>query len=882
MKSRLLTTTAALSVALSTIQPLPVRAQEAARDNCTAENAEDCEPRKRGERRSGEEDSQQDRRNRPTDAAGQQQEEPSEGQRREKRAKQAEEKAEGADRASDVERPAREKRAKQAEEKAEGADRASDAERPAREKRAKQAEEKAEGADRASDAERPAREKRAKQAEEKAEGADRASDAERPAREKRAKQAEEKAEGADRASDAEHPAREKRAKQAEETAEGADRASDAERPAREKRAKQAEEKAEGADRASDAERPAREKRAKQPEDEADVRPAESAKDAERPARSADGERSRPQRGDAPEREEGDGEADRASDRERQQRRAAPIPEEDAGASERTDSRDAEPGIEVETPRAERARTREDAGGPDGDELRRILEEEAEGGAPAGDGDRPARRTDETDSPVADTERAARDGDRPAQQTEEEDGPVADTERATREGDRPPQRTDENDSPVAGADRATRDRARPDEELDSPAVDDAEPLRREDARDADADRRPTEGGRATGDAERAEEEREPSREEARRSLSRALDEQEASTAAAAASAGSAREAAEDARSSARRAERITEEDFRSSREDFATRATDSRSGEDDDDDDDAGLSNFEKFGLLALGGLAVGALLNNRDEVVSNSGDRVVVQRADGTYAVLKDDDTLLRRPGSEVITESYADGSTRSIVTREDGTQIVTIRDAAGRVLRRSAVDRYGQEVLLIDDLAPVEQIDFSRLPEPAPVYNFTETRDKAALREALEQMRGRDLDRTYSLRQIRDYREVRALAPAIDVDQITFDSGSAAIVPEEAEKLAMLGQTISDMIAERPEEVFLIEGHTDAVGSAASNLTLSDRRAESVALALTEYYDVPPENLVVQGYGEEDLRVDTEGPDQRNRRVAVRLITPLLQTAAN
>ncbi|MCE6959035.1 OmpA family protein [Cereibacter sphaeroides] len=880
MKSRLLTTTAALSVALSTIQPLPVRAQEAARDNCTAENAEDCEPRKRGERRSGEEDSQQDRRNRPTDAAGQQQEEPSEGQRREKRAKQAEEEAGGAARASDRERPAREKRAKQAEEEAGGADRASDAERPAREKRAKQAEEKAEGADRASDAERPAREKRAKQAEEKAEGAD--------------------------------------------------RASDAERPAREKRDKQAEEKAEGADRASDAERPAREKRGKQPEDEADVRPAEGAKDAERPARSADGERSRPQRGDAPEREEGDGEADRASDRERQQRRAAPIPEEDAGASERTDSRDAEPGIEVETPRAERARTREDAGGPDGDELRRILEEEAEGGAPAGDGDRPtrrtdendspvagtdsppregedpgrrtdetdspvadteraprdgdrpARRTDETDSPVADTERAARDGDRPAQQTEEDDGPVADTERATREGDRPPQRTDENDSPVAGADRATRDRARPDEELDSPAVDEAEPLRREDARDADADRRPTEGGRATGDAERAEEEREPSREEARRSLSRALDEQEASTAAAAASAGSAREAAEDARSSARRAERITEEDFRSSREDFATRATDSRSGEDDDDDDDGGLSNFEKFGLLALGGLAVGALLNNRDEVVSNSGDRVVVQRADGTYAVLKDDDTLLRRPGSEVITESYADGSTRSIVTREDGTQIVTIRDAAGRVLRRSAVDRYGQEVLLIDDLAPVEQIDFSRLPEPAPVYNFTETRDKAALREALEQMRGRDLDRTYSLRQIRDYREVRALAPAIDVDQITFDSGSAAIVPEEAEKLAMLGQTISDMIAERPEEVFLIEGHTDAVGSAASNLTLSDRRAESVALALTEYYDVPPENLVVQGYGEEDLRVDTEGPDQRNRRVAVRLITPLLQTAAN
>ncbi|MGP3697719.1 OmpA family protein [Rhodobacter sp. NSM] len=234
------------------------------------------------------------------------------------------------------------------------------------------------------------------------------------------------------------------------------------------------------------------------------------------------------------------------------------------------------------------------------------------------------------------------------------------------------------------------------------------------------------------------------------------------------------------------------------------------------------------------------------------------------------------------MTQSYDDGSTRSVVTRGDGTQIVTIRDAAGRVLRRTAIDSQGREVLLIDDLTPVQQVDVSRLPEPAPVYSFVETRDTRELRQALEQSRGRNMDRTYSLRQIREYEEVRALAPAIDVDQITFDTGSAAIHPDEAEKLAALGQTIADMVAERPDEVFLIEGHTDAVGDAASNLALSDRRAESVALALTEYYDVPPENLVVQGYGEEDLRVDTDGSEQRNRRVAVRLITPLMQTASN
>ena len=80
-----------------------------------------------------------------------------------------------------------------------------------------------------------------------------------------------------------------------------------------------------------------------------------------------------------------------------------------------------------------------------------------------------------------------------------------------------------------------------------------------------------------------------------------------------------------------------------------------------------------------------------------------------------------------------------------------------------------------------------------------------------------------------------------------------------QAETLASLGRFMTSMIDENPNEMFLIEGHTDAVGSAASNLALSDRRAESVALALTEYFDVPPENMVVQGYGEGDLRLATD-----------------------
>ena len=297
---------------------------------------------------------------------------------------------------------------------------------------------------------------------------------------------------------------------------------------------------------------------------------------------------------------------------------------------------------------------------------------------------------------------------------------------------------------------------------------------------------------------------------------------------------------------------------------------------------SGLTDLEKVGLIALSALVVGMILKDGNKVVSNTGDRVVVLQPDGTYVVYKDDDVLLRQPGSTVRTETYRDGSTRTVVTRTDGTQIVTIRDASGRVLRRAAYDKFGHEVMLIDDMAPEVRVDVGALPVPPrePVRISASDTD-IALQLRMAELEAAKIGRNFSLRQIRDIPQVRVLAATIDVEAITFDSGSAAIKGTEAEKLAELGGLITDMIAANPGEVFLIEGHTDAVGSASSNLSLSDRRAESVAKALTEYFDVPPENLVVQGYGESDLRVNTPGDERANRRAAVRIITPLLRSAS-
>ncbi len=301
------------------------------------------------------------------------------------------------------------------------------------------------------------------------------------------------------------------------------------------------------------------------------------------------------------------------------------------------------------------------------------------------------------------------------------------------------------------------------------------------------------------------------------------------------------------------------------------------------DKKSGLSDLEKVGLVALGALVIGAMINdNRQQVVSNSGDRVVVRQDDGSYQVYKDDNALLRQPGSTVTTQTFRDGSTRVIVEREDGSQIATIRDASGRVLQRVAYDRKGRATVLIDDMQPETYVDVRDLPKPRPTHTTIQLNDQdAAMRAALAAADAEEIGRKFSLRQIRTIPQVRELAPTINVNTITFASGSAAIDPSEAQKLTKLGKFITDLIAANPNEVFLIEGHTDAVGSAASNLALSDRRAESVAKALTEYFDVPPENLVVQGYGESELLVNSLGNERANRRVAVRIITALLQQTA-
>ncbi len=137
---------------------------------------------------------------------------------------------------------------------------------------------------------------------------------------------------------------------------------------------------------------------------------------------------------------------------------------------------------------------------------------------------------------------------------------------------------------------------------------------------------------------------------------------------------------------------------------------------------------------------------------------------------------------------------------------------------------------------------------------------------------------RRFTIRELRRRPELREFMPAVDVNSIHFGFNEYWIREEEIDKLERIGLALERILASNPEEIFLIEGHTDAVGSEEYNQMLSEKRAEAVKRALTEYFNIPPENLVTIGYGERFLKIPVPDAEPENRRVVIRRITPLVE----
>jgi outer membrane protein OmpA-like peptidoglycan-associated protein len=171
----------------------------------------------------------------------------------------------------------------------------------------------------------------------------------------------------------------------------------------------------------------------------------------------------------------------------------------------------------------------------------------------------------------------------------------------------------------------------------------------------------------------------------------------------------------------------------------------------------------------------------------------------------------------------------------------------------------------------------------PPPVIWAAEEDDEEIERQLVARPR-QPIERTYPREVLFDEPEVvltrpevRESLPSVELDTITFGFNEAFVREEEVAKLDRVGSIIERIVAAHPREAFVIEGHTDAVGSDAYNLKLSRLRAIAIKDVLLEFYNIDEGNLTTVGLGERYLKIPTPEPEQENRRGTIRRITPLV-----
>jgi outer membrane protein OmpA-like peptidoglycan-associated protein len=217
-----------------------------------------------------------------------------------------------------------------------------------------------------------------------------------------------------------------------------------------------------------------------------------------------------------------------------------------------------------------------------------------------------------------------------------------------------------------------------------------------------------------------------------------------------------------------------------------------------------------------------------------------------------------------------AAGCAQPLSTREKGALVGGGLGAATGAIIGSAVGSPGAGAaiggalggvgggLVGDQLQQREQVMAEQQREIA-----AQRQELARNRELLEELRRRNLEARETERGV-----------VVNLPDVLFEFGRATLTPEARDKTRDIAHILNTQARDRYVSV---EGHTDALGSEAFNQSLSERRAESVALALQDE-GVSPQRITTRGFGERYPIAPNTNPDgadnpagrERNRRVEV------------
>src|SRR5690606_7860967 len=193
------------------------------------------------------------------------------------------------------------------------------------------------------------------------------------------------------------------------------------------------------------------------------------------------------------------------------------------------------------------------------------------------------------------------------------------------------------------------------------------------------------------------------------------------------------------------------------------------------------------------------------------------------YIDRRDANSRLERRARDFYVEELPNRFTRHTIVRDNGVRIVTIRNANGDIVRRSRIMPDRREVVLYyvpeiyydrirggyydagADLPPL------RLDIPAEEYILDAERARPDdYYIYLDAPPVEPVERIYSIDEVVHSARIRDKVRRIDLDTITFDTGSAEIRDNQIDKLEALGDAMTRILEDNPAETFLIEGHTD------------------------------------------------------------------------
>ena len=191
------------------------------------------------------------------------------------------------------------------------------------------------------------------------------------------------------------------------------------------------------------------------------------------------------------------------------------------------------------------------------------------------------------------------------------------------------------------------------------------------------------------------------------------------------------------------------------------------------------------------------------------------------------------------------------------------------RTQRRANLGNNNVNIVIRDN----DRFNYGDLPED----NFAAEVDDDDIERALLAPPRERVGRRVSVEEYAEQPELRRALTRIEVDTIRFGFNEAFVREEEVDNLDRIASVMERVLAKYPNEVFLIEGHTDAVGDNSYNQKLSKARAEAVKNALATYYVLPAKNLKTVGMGERYLKIPTSEAEQENRRVSISRATAVI-----